>query len=50
MRIKLQHRMAVIELQDLKSDNELCHMSQISSRLSSERAHKVAKELVALDG
>ncbi|KAL7492335.1 hypothetical protein ACHAWT_005031, partial [Skeletonema menzelii] len=42
LRIKIQHRMAVVKLQDVTSDDELCRISQISSRRTSERAHQVA--------
>ena len=49
MKIKLQHRMAVTQLQDITSDEELCRISQITSRESCERAHKIAKTLIALD-
>ena len=41
-KIRLLHRMAIVQLQDLTSDDELCRISQISSRSSSETAHKVA--------
>jgi hypothetical protein len=34
--------MAIVQLQDLTSDDELCRVSQISSRSSSDTAHKVA--------
>ena len=41
-KIRVQHRMAIVQLQDLTSDDELCRVSQISSRSSSDTAHKVA--------
>ena len=48
-KIKVQHRMAVVQLQDLTSDEELCRVSQTSSCNSSERAHKVAKAYIIDD-
>jgi hypothetical protein len=43
------HRMAVLRLQEVKNDEELCQISQKLSSCSSARARTLAKAWVALD-
>ena len=49
-RIKLYHEMAILELQELTDDDELCRISQRFSSQDSEKAYMRAKAAwVALD-
>jgi hypothetical protein len=43
------HRMAIVRLQDVKDEDELCQISERLSSWGSSRAHALAKEYFALD-
>ena len=46
----MRHRVAVLGLQDVASDDELRHISERLSSRSSERAHTLAREWINHDG
>jgi len=48
-RIVQLHRMAVIRLQEVIDDDELCHLSQRLSSRCFERAHTLAKAWIVMD-
>ena len=43
----MRHRVAVLRLQDVASDDELRRISETLSSRSSERAHTLAREWIA---